>query len=204
MPSTTYSNGLPNVELGPCETKASKPHTSGNGGIYNFHRNHWSIIRGNPLGLSFKERAFSHLGFAYWKNILSCPGVRVKACAARLSERPTGRCQWDKPSGPLWNSFILKANKMPSSLHFPGPAVFRRHDSNEHRTQLPLLSHFTLNAKEIWYQSFGIMNWKMVTRRVRAQSNLGHWMSPNNVKIGHAGYRHGAFFFNRYIFLIGV
>lgn len=40
MPSTTYSNGLPNVELGPCETQASKPHTLENGGIYNFQRNH--------------------------------------------------------------------------------------------------------------------------------------------------------------------
>lgn len=46
MPSPTYSNGLPNVELGPCETKPSKPHTLENWGIYNFYRNHWS--RGNP------------------------------------------------------------------------------------------------------------------------------------------------------------
>lgn len=46
------------------------------------------------------------------------------------------------------------------------PAVFRLHDSNEHRTHLPLISHFSINAKEIWYQSLGIMSWKMVTSRV--------------------------------------
>lgn len=33
MPSTAYANGLPNVELGSGETKASKPQTSENWGI---------------------------------------------------------------------------------------------------------------------------------------------------------------------------
>ena len=46
------------------------------------------------------------------------------------------------------------------------PAVFRLRDSNEHKAQLPFISHFSINAKEIWYQSLGIRSWNMVTRRV--------------------------------------